>query len=309
MSTPARSTDTDQLRKRPFWMDQPLSGWWCALGWLAATGIFIGLIRLLGGPSESDAAESLYSTWAVAHGHLSCAYPPTSTFHFTAIARPGPFIAPLWPLLSGVLAAVTQIGHSVVFPSQNALGPHCSTGMEALYRWSVKSGAALPTVRLGYLSWIVLMAGVVALLRASGRGRSGWEPAVLVLVACIPPVWTPLVQDFHPQDIVAMGLCLGALACTRRGWWVWAGVLIALAVSSQQFSLLVAAPPLLVLVPAHRRVPFIGAAIITTVVLIVPLTVLTSGRAVRNSAPRLRQHSVVRRNGDLGRSTCTARCW
>jgi hypothetical protein len=51
-------------------------------------------------------------------------------------------------------------------------------------------------------------------------------------------------------------------------------------VSSQQFALLVAAP-LVVLVPARRRVPFVGAAIMTTAVVIIPLIVLTSGRAAR----------------------------
>lgn len=279
MPTSEPVADTSQVRERPFWLDQRLSGWWCAFAWLVATGIFIGLVRILGGPTESDAAESLYSTWAVAHGHLSCVYPPTSTVHFPALARPGPFIAPLWPLFSGGVAAITRIGHGVAFPATSAIGTHCSTATVALYHWSAKSGAVLPTVRIGYLSWGVLIAGLVALLRASGRGRCGWEPAALALVACIPPLWMPLVQDYHPQDIVAMGLSLGALACARRSWWIWAGVLIALAVSSQQFALLVAAP-LVVLAQGNRRIRFVGAAVITTALVTLPLIGLSSGRAV-----------------------------
>jgi hypothetical protein len=247
---------------------------------LAATGIFIAFVRIVGGPSESDAAESVYATWTIAHGHLACAYPPAvTTYRFPTIARPVPFITPLWPLLSGGVAALTRIGHGVPFPSQTALGPHCSTALVAMFKWSVKSGAAKSTVHIAYLSWLVLMGGVVALLRASGRGRCGWEPATLVL-ACVPSVFMPVVEFFHPQDLVALGLALGGLACARRGWWVWAGVLLGLAVTSQQFALLVAAP-LVVLAPTNRRVRFAVAAIGAATLVVVPLIVVTSGRAIR----------------------------
>ena len=47
-----------------------------------------------------------------------------------------------------------------------------------------------------------------------------------------------------------MGLILGALACVRRDLWRWAGVLLALAVLSQQYALLVAVP-LLVVAPGR----------------------------------------------------------
>jgi len=55
-------------------------------------------------------------------------------------------------------------------------------------RWSVRAAAAQSTVRLGYLSWLFLMAGVVALRRAAGRGRCGREPLTLVLTALSPAV-------------------------------------------------------------------------------------------------------------------------
>jgi hypothetical protein len=262
------------------WLYRPLSGWWCGIGCLAAFAVFMGGVRFLGGPSEEDAVESIYSTWALAHFRVACAYPSASHYHFPVIARPAPLIAPLWPLLSGALAALTRIGHQVPFPSNAALGPNCSEAQAAIFRWSVRSGAALPTVSLGYASWLVLMAGIVALLRASGRGRCGWEPAVLVLVACVPSVWTPLVQDFHPQDLVAMGLGLCGLACARRGWWAWAGVLLALAITSQQFALLVIAP-LVIIVPQNRRFRFVGTVIGTASIVILPIVMISSGRALR----------------------------
>jgi len=262
------------------WFDCPLTGTWCVVWWLVATLLFVGLVWILGGAHIGDSAESTYSTWAIAHGDLACAYPPGTSFNFPWAYAPGPFIAPLWPLVSGGLAAVTGIGHHAAFPSQSALGPGCSTALVAMYRWSVRSGAATQTPQLGYVAWLMLMAGAVALLRACGRGRCRWEPAALVMLACAPPVWMPLLQFFHPQDIMATGLALGALACVRRDRWVWAGVLVGLALTSQQFALLVLAP-LIVVVPQKFRARFVGATMATLALVEVPLLAITSGRALR----------------------------
>jgi hypothetical protein len=262
------------------WFDRPLTGTCCVLWWSVATLLFVGLVWILGGPHIGDAAQSTYSTWAIAHGDLACAYPPGTSFNFPPAYTPGPFIAPLWPLVSGGLAAVTGIGHHAAFPSQSAFGPGCSTALAAMYRWSVRSGASSQTLQLGYVAWLVLMAGAVALLRACGRGRCRWEPAALVMLACAPPVWMPLLQFFHPQDIMATGLALGALACVRRDRWVWAGVLVALALTSQQFTLLVLAP-LIVVVPQKLRARFVGATMATLALVGVPLLAITSGRALR----------------------------
>jgi hypothetical protein len=252
-------------------LDRPLSRWWCVLGWLAATGVFVGLTQQLGGLSRGDAVESAYSTWAVAHGS-SCLYP-------TGVAHGHPLVAPLYPLISGALSWLAQIGHGVAFPSQSALGPHCSATVTALSRWSSRAGALTSTVELGYFAWVATMAGLIALLRASGRGRCGWEPATLIAAACIPPVFMSVQTSFHPEGFLAMGLVLGGLACVRRGRWVWAGLLCGLAVTSQQFALLAVAP-LLVVAPANRRLRFAGAAVGAAAIVAIPLIALTSGRAI-----------------------------
>jgi hypothetical protein len=72
-------------------------------------------------------------------------------------------------------------------------------------------------------------------------------------------VWQPLVVEFHPQDYLAMGLVLGGIACFQRGWWIWSGILLGLAVTSQQFALLVLVP-LFVLASGSRRWRLGGAA-------------------------------------------------
>ena len=261
-------------------LDRPLASGWCVVGWVVASVVFIGLVGLLGGPSRVDAVESMFSTWAVANGHLACAYPPGAPYHFALAGNPVGFIAPLWPLLSGGVAGLVRVGHGVPFPSQAALGPNCSTALTAMAHWSTEAKALNPTIRLGYLGWFALMAGVVALLRASGRGRCGWEPMILILLAATPFAVMPLLDDFHPQDLVAMGLILGGVACVRRGCWIWAGLLLGLAVTAQQFALLVLAP-LLILAPPMRRIRLASAAVAGVALLVLPVSALTSGHALR----------------------------
>ena len=54
-----------------------------------------------------------------------------------------------------------------------ALGVHCVDAYHAMYNWAQNSAAIFPTIGFGYISWFFLLVGVVAVLRASGRGRTG----------------------------------------------------------------------------------------------------------------------------------------
>jgi hypothetical protein len=227
------------------------------------------MIQLLGGPTTNDSQDSLLPAWAIAHGHLACAYP----------ANAGWLRAPLYPLVSGVAALLTRIGHGVPFPTSAALGPNCSRALSAMNNWSVRSGAIVPSLRIAFLSFLVLAGGVVAFLRASGRGRCGWEPAAVCLVSLLSPVFMCIDEYFHPEDLMAIGLALGGLAMVRRGRWAWAGALLGLALTSQQFVLLVIAP-LLVMLPANRRMIFAGFLGGAFALVSLPFVALTSGRAI-----------------------------
>jgi hypothetical protein len=122
------------------------------------------------------------------------------------------------------------------------------------------------------------MGGLVWLLRSVGRGRSGWEPTTLLLVAALPTVWLSYEMYFHPQDIVAMGFTLAATGCALRKQWIAAGVLIALAAFTQQYALLVALP-LLVVAPGRQRVRYFVAALISAAVISLPILGLSSHSA------------------------------
>ena len=174
------------------------------------------------------------------------------------------------------------------FPSQHALGTNCADGYWAMYGWAQNTAAIFPTIGTGYLSWFVLLAGVVALLRASGRGRTGWECFGVIFLAAIPLLWEPIVLTYHPQDLTSLGLALAAAACALRGKWVWAGILVGLAVTSQQFALLVLAP-LFVVAPGRQRWRLLAGSAAAVLVVSLPFIAATSGRAI---------HAVLLGTGD-----------
>ena len=72
---------------------------------------------------------------------------------------------------------------------------------------------------------------------------------------------------------------LGALASARTGRWFYGGLLMGLAIVSQQFSWLVVVP-LVVVAPRNQLTRFVGGTILSALSVAVPLVVLTSGRAI-----------------------------
>jgi hypothetical protein len=255
------------------WLDRPRSQWWCVASWVVATAIFVGVINELGGLTEVDAFISSYSSWSIAHANVACAFPPGSSVNF-------PVAAPLYSLVAGGFAALFRVGHGIPFPNQTALGHSCLNWSVPMTRWSFETHALTPTLRFGYVGWIVLAAGIVAVMRSCGRGRNGWEPAVLIAVAFTPPVAMCLEYFFHPQDLLAMGLILLGVSSAQRNAWVWTGVLMGLAFTSQQFAILPAAL-LFVLVPAKRRLAFSLSAVAVFAAIVIPLVALSDGRALR----------------------------
>ena len=119
-AAPAPRSDSE-TRILGGWLNEPLAGRWCMLGWGVATGLFVALATLTGGPGRIDAAESVYSTWAIAHGRLSCAFPSVTMPH-------EPLVAPVYPVVSGFVAALAGIGHTVPFPPQARDGPSLRDG-------------------------------------------------------------------------------------------------------------------------------------------------------------------------------------
>ncbi len=99
----------------------------------------------------------------------------------------------------------------------------------------------------------------------------------------LPPPGIAVPRQFlHPQDLLALGIVLGALACVRTDRWAWAGVLVALALLSQQFALLVGVP-LLVIAPATRRWAYVRGAAGTMTLAVVALFASAGSGAVKSA--------------------------
>ena len=254
-------------------MNRPLSRSWNAIGWAFATLVFVGGTQLIGGVTSGDASDSINTTWAIAHGQLACAYPPGNQYGLA-------YTGPLYPYVSGALTAILRIGHQVPFPTAADFGAHCAKAAASMYYWSLHSGAQGSTLLVGYVCWLAILFGMVAVLRTSGRGRTGWEPFGLVLLAIVPPVFMCLHEYFHPQDLLAMGLILGGVACVRRESWIWCGILLGLAFTSQPFALLALAP-LIVIAPPQKLVRFLTATLCSIVVVVAPLAAFAPKAALR----------------------------
>ena len=261
-------------------LERPVRPFAIVMGWIGSTMLFLLVATGLGGPTEGDSAEVVYGTWAVAHGHLACVYPATGGHLPQGFADPFALAAPLYALVSGVVAAALRIGHAVPFPSGHALGPGCANGFNAIYHWSTTSAAILPTVRVGYVTWAVLLAGVVYLVRATPLRATGWEVVAGFLVALAPPVVMCLTYYFHPQDLLAMALVLVAVGAWLRGHHLVGGVWLGLALAAQQFAVL-AVVALLVLSERDRIVRLLGGLVAAVAVVDGTFVAVSGLRAVK----------------------------
>lgn len=237
-------------------------------GWILATAIFgTSLFVWYGighGPTapltpNGDSQESAVPAVAIEHGAFSCAYPAANQSS----------VPPLYPLLAGGLLAATRSAF-VVGPWSRTLGP-CPqlapghTGPR-YPEWSF--------LLTGLIAWPVLLAGFVLLLQASGRGHTRLEALGCWMLALLPGITSAYVHEFHPEDVLALGLVLGALALALRHRWTGAGVCIGLALCAKQYPVL-AAVPLLCCAPSSRRLRYLAGAIGAAAAVLVPIGLLT----------------------------------
>ena len=81
---------------------------------------------------------------------------------------------------------------------------------------------------------------------------TGFAPPLTVMaLALLPAASATLVQTFHPQDLVCVGLLCMAMGQALRRRWVLTGVLFAAALTCKQFAVL-ALIPVLAVAPSWR---------------------------------------------------------
>ena len=241
-----------------------------AAGYLAATGLFVVLVLAAGGVSMGDLWQAAIPTMAVSHGQLRCMSAAQLSLPWS--------IAPVYPLISGSMAAVVHVGTSSPFPHLKGT-PTCAVVVAAWEHWFLVGRVQYQIVRFAWLVWPVALLGVATYLRTTDRRNTRWEPAAALLTAACLPAVACLSSYFHPEGLLAIGPALVALACVRRDRWALSGVFVALASLSQQSAWLVALV-MFVIVPRDRLarlfVGFLGASALV----MFPLVVFGSRRAL-----------------------------
>lgn len=248
-----RAESSRSLDRVALWSAKPLTGSRALFGWIAATALFFVVMYLLGGPSEGDSAESFYTIWAMAHGHFACDFITSRHFHLGGQANPYAGVAPFFPMIGAVLFDLLRLGHSAsAYPTMAAMGNHCQNAVPLAFHWSEKNPQIVTsTLKTAYVAWFFVLWGYVAVIRTTKWSKTHLEALGAVLMAVNLPVTMPLAGFYHPQDLIAVGLSLVALAEARRGRWVWAGVAVGVGFTSQQMALFVAVL-LVVLAPWER---------------------------------------------------------
>ncbi len=157
--------------------------------------------------------------------------------------------APAYATDPNFAADVDECGHQV----------HLLTGGTAqLPPWYRAQGI------LGVTSWLVLALGALSLLRASDADSPGRMAGLLFFLAFLPAASSAIVQLYHPQDIVSLGLALAGMAQALRKRWILSGALLGLAVLTKQYALLLVLPTIVV---APSKVPRLQVALAALVVL------------------------------------------
>jgi hypothetical protein len=219
---------------------------------VAATACFVAIVSLRQGPpSVGDTVPLTSVTTDLSLGRLHAAAAQDSLPNPPGYALlVSPLVAafrsevgsPAWCTPGSGTAASSSVAVYAVRPAV-ATGDRCGPVPLAdgavgpgLPRWFRAQGV------LGLLAWLAMAVGALALLRASGADTLGRQAGLLVFLAFLPAASSAIVQLYHPEDILSLGLALAGLAQGLRRRWLLAGLLFGLAFLSKQFAVLLLVP-------------------------------------------------------------------
>jgi hypothetical protein len=232
----------------------------------AAAACYVGIVAVRHGPpSGGDTVPLTAVTTALADGDLHAAA--------SAASLPNP---PGFPLLAApfVAAFPSAVGSPNWCTPNARLRPpavgHPPVGsppagvVECDPPVALASDTLPPRYRaqglLGVASWLALAVGALALLRAARADTPARQAGLLAFLAFLPAASSAIVQLYHPQDVVSLGLALAALAQALQRRWLLAGVLFGAAVLTKQFAVLLLLPALVAAPDRRSRLTLAGAA-------------------------------------------------
>jgi hypothetical protein len=255
---------------------------------MAAAGCYAGIVAVRHGPPPGGDTPPLTAvTTAIADGDFAVAASVTSlpdppgfplmAAPFVALFR-GAVGSPDWctpssrvvvPLRGGVPPARGTVGIT-------ECGTHAGPAGVSLPPWYRAQGI------LGVASWLVLALGALALLRAGGADSLPRQAGLLTFLAFLPAASSAIVQLYHPQDIVSLGLALAGLSQSIRGRWALAGALLGAALLSKQFALLLLLPALVIAPGRRPRLVLAGSAAALAAIGLLPFVVADPRATLEN---------------------------
>jgi hypothetical protein len=106
--------------------------------------------------------------------------------------------------------------------------------------------------------------------------------AVALGVCVANPLTLRALEFGHPEELLGGALCVAAVLLAARERPLWAGVALGLAIANKEWALLAAGPVLLAL-PARRRLPCLASAGAIASAVLAPLALVSSGGFVASA--------------------------
>ncbi len=166
-------------------------------------------------------------------------------------------------------------GGSLVERAPFALAPHL---------WG---GGQLAVYRMVALPCLLAVAALGVWLCAQMRMKCPPTQPVLwravALGVCVAnPLTLRALEIGHPEELLGGALCVAAVLLAARERPLWAGVALGLAIANKEWALLAAGPVLLAL-PARRRLPCLASAGALASAVLAPLALVSSGGFVASA--------------------------
>ncbi len=118
--------------------------------------------------------------------------------------------------------------------------------------------------------------GVWLVSRMRAEGHSSFSRALTLGVCVANPLTLRALELGHPEELLGGCLCVAAVLFASRDRPLPAAVLLGLAIANKEWALLAVGPVLLAL-PAKRRLPCLAVAGAVAMVILAPLALVSSG--------------------------------
>ena len=143
---------------------------------------------------------------------------------------------------------------------------------------SLWGGGELAVYRMVALPCLLAAAllGVWLLARMRGDGRSRLNRGVVLGLCVASPLTLQALEIGHAEELLGACMCIAAVLLASRKRMLPAAVLLGLAIANKEWALLAIGPVLLAL-PAKRRLLCLAIAGASTVAVLAPLALVSSG--------------------------------